>query len=72
VEGPPPVGETSGWQGIAAPRDTPNVEKLNAEINAALANEKMRPRISDLGASVFSLSAADFKGVRTFLHRLRN
>jgi tripartite-type tricarboxylate transporter receptor subunit TctC len=42
-----PGYEVTGWQGLAALRGTPNeiIEKLNAEINAALANEKMKLRI---------------------------
>jgi tripartite-type tricarboxylate transporter receptor subunit TctC len=39
-----PGFEASGWQGIGAPRNTPPeiIEKLNAEINAALADPKRR------------------------------
>jgi tripartite-type tricarboxylate transporter receptor subunit TctC len=39
-----PGYEASGWQGIGAPKSTPIeiVEKLNKEINAALANPKIK------------------------------
>src|SRR5262245_18890110 len=46
-----PGYEASGWQGIGAPKSTPIeiVEKLNKEINAALADPKMKQRLLDLG-----------------------
>jgi tripartite-type tricarboxylate transporter receptor subunit TctC len=51
-----------GWYGVAAPRGTPpNVlEKLNHEINAALADATMKARLADLGCAMFSGSPADF------------
>jgi len=57
-----PGYEASGWQGVAAPRNTPVeiVEKLNEEINAGLADTKMKARISDLGGTVLALSPAEF------------
>ncbi len=58
-----PGYEASGWYGIAAPKATPPeiVEKLNKEINAALANAKMKERLADLGCAVFAGSPADFE-----------
>jgi tripartite-type tricarboxylate transporter receptor subunit TctC len=58
-----PGYEASGWYGIAAPKATPAeiVEKLNREINAALADAKMKQRLADLGCSVFAGSPADFE-----------
>ena len=64
----PPLGdfvpgyETSLWQGIGAPKNTPTevIDKLNTEINAALANPAMRAKLRDLGATVLPLSSADF------------
>jgi tripartite-type tricarboxylate transporter receptor subunit TctC len=58
-----PGYEASGWYGIAAPKATPAeiVEKLNKEINAALADAKMKERLADLGCSVFAGSPADFE-----------
>ena len=46
-----PGYEASGWYGIGAPKNTPAeiVEKLNKEINAALADPKMKARLADLG-----------------------
>ena len=49
-----PGYEASIWQGIGAPRATPTeiVEKLNREINAGLADSKMKARLADLGGTV--------------------
>jgi len=54
--------EASGWIGVGAPKATPAeiVDKLNKEINVALADPKMRARISDLGSAVFASSPAEF------------
>src|SRR5262249_45899647 len=51
-----PGYEASGWIGVGAPKATPAeiVDKLNKEINVALADPKMRARISDLGSAVFA------------------
>jgi tripartite-type tricarboxylate transporter receptor subunit TctC len=57
-----PGFEASALQGIGAPRDTPAeiVEKLNKEINAGLADPKLKARFADLGARVSVGSPADF------------
>jgi tripartite-type tricarboxylate transporter receptor subunit TctC len=57
-----PGYEASALQGIGAPKDTPQqiVEKLNKEINAGLADSKLKARFADLGATVFVVSPADF------------
>jgi tripartite-type tricarboxylate transporter receptor subunit TctC len=57
-----PNYEASNWTGIGAPKGTPAeiVEKLNSEINAGLADPKIKSRIADLGGIVLSLSSADF------------
>ena len=49
-----PGYEASGWYGIAAPKDTPAeiVDRLNREINAGLADAKMKERLADLGCLV--------------------
>jgi tripartite-type tricarboxylate transporter receptor subunit TctC len=54
--------EASVWYGIGAPRNTPveGIDKLNKEINAALANPKIKARLADLGGAVLALSPADF------------
>jgi tripartite-type tricarboxylate transporter receptor subunit TctC len=46
--------ETSNWYGIVAPKTTPTgiIERLNKEINAALADPTIRVRFADLGATV--------------------
>ena len=57
-----PNYEASGWQGIGVPKNTPTeiVDKLNKEINAALADPKIKARFADLGGTVFPTSPADF------------
>jgi tripartite-type tricarboxylate transporter receptor subunit TctC len=57
-----PGYEASGWFGIGAPKNTPAefVEKLNKEINAGLADPKLKARVAELGASVFPGSPTDF------------
>ena len=54
--------EASGLYGVGVPKDTPAevVDKLNREINAAVNDPKMRPRLADLGGTVLSGTAADF------------
>jgi tripartite-type tricarboxylate transporter receptor subunit TctC len=48
--------------GIGAPRNTPAeiVDKLNKEVNAALADPKMRARLADLGGTLLAGSPAEF------------
>jgi tripartite-type tricarboxylate transporter receptor subunit TctC len=57
-----PGYETSAWQGLGAPRNTPAdiVEKLNKETNAALADAKTKARLADLGGTPLVGSPADF------------
>jgi hypothetical protein len=57
-----PGHESSGWQGIGVPRDTPRevIELLTKEINAALADPKIAARIAELGGRALSGSPADF------------
>jgi tripartite-type tricarboxylate transporter receptor subunit TctC len=57
-----PGYEGTGWQGIGAPRNTPAeiIDKLNKEINAGLADPRMKARIADFGYTVFASSPADF------------
>jgi tripartite-type tricarboxylate transporter receptor subunit TctC len=57
-----PGYEASTWYGIVAPRNTPAeiVERLNKEINAALADTAMKARMANLGGNVFAGSPADF------------
>ena len=57
-----PGYEFSFWTGIGAPRTTPAeiVDKLNTEIDAALADPKMKARLADVGGSALSGSPPDF------------
>jgi tripartite-type tricarboxylate transporter receptor subunit TctC len=57
-----PGYEASAWHGIGVPRNTPAeiINKLNKEINAALADPKIKARLADLGGTVFPGSPADF------------
>jgi len=57
-----PGYEGIGWQGVGAPRNTSAeiIDKLNKELNAGLADPRMKARIADLGGTVFASSPADF------------
>jgi tripartite-type tricarboxylate transporter receptor subunit TctC len=57
-----PGYDSSAWFGIAAPKHTPAaiVDKLNREINAALADATIKTRLVNLGGIVTPGSAADF------------
>jgi len=61
-----PGYEGTGWQGVGAPRNTPAeiIDKLNKDMNAGLADPRMKARITDFGYTVFASSPADF---RTFI-----
>ena len=54
--------ETSGWYGVGVPNGTPAevIDKLNREINAGLADPKMKAQFADLGSTVLPGSPADF------------
>jgi tripartite-type tricarboxylate transporter receptor subunit TctC len=57
-----PGYEASFWAGVGAPRNTPAeiINRLNREINAALADPKMKARLADLGGTALAGSPADF------------
>jgi tripartite-type tricarboxylate transporter receptor subunit TctC len=57
-----PGYEASASYGVGAPKDTPAeiIEKLNKEINAALADPQMKARLADLGGSVLPGSPTEF------------
>jgi len=57
-----PGYEASTWSGVGAPKATPAeiIEKLNKEINAALADHKIKARLADLASAPLVGSAADF------------
>jgi tripartite-type tricarboxylate transporter receptor subunit TctC len=54
--------EASGWWGIGVPKNTPieTIERLNKEINAGLADPKIKARLADLGSTAIAGSPADF------------
>jgi len=56
-----PGYEGSAWYGIGAPRDTPpeTVRTLNAAVNAALADPKVKARLEELGCMPMPGSPAD-------------
>jgi tripartite-type tricarboxylate transporter receptor subunit TctC len=64
----PPIAEVvpgytvTGWLGFGAPKGTPSeiVERLNREINAAMANTAVKTRIAELGSEIITGSPADF------------
>jgi len=57
-----PGYEESNWWGFGAPRSTPPaiVERLNQEVNAALADPRIRTRLAELGGTVLAGSPGDF------------
>jgi tripartite-type tricarboxylate transporter receptor subunit TctC len=57
-----PGYEASSWFGVGAPKATPAeiVDKLDKEINAGLADPKIKARFADLGGEVLVLSPAHF------------
>jgi tripartite-type tricarboxylate transporter receptor subunit TctC len=58
-----PGYEATAWYGIAAPKNTPReiVDKLNNEINAGLADPKIKARFADLASTVIPGSPTDFE-----------
>src|SRR5215207_2368267 len=57
-----PGFEASQWVGLVAPKDLPPaiIQKLNSEINAALADRGIKARFADLGGTVLPGSPEDF------------
>ena len=64
----PPVGDTvpgyeaTAWFGIGMPKGTPReiVEKVNAEVNRALADPKMRAKLAEIGGTPIPGTPEDF------------
>jgi tripartite-type tricarboxylate transporter receptor subunit TctC len=54
--------EVSQWYGIGAPKNTPPeiVAKLNSEINAALADPKLKARLAEMGGVTTPMTTAEF------------
>ena len=57
-----PGYEASGWFGVGAPSNTPVeiIDKLNKEIEAGVADPKMKARLADLGGIALTGSPSDF------------
>jgi tripartite-type tricarboxylate transporter receptor subunit TctC len=57
-----PGYEANQWQGLSAPRGTPDnvIDKLNMEINSGLLDPRIKARIADLGSTVFPGPRAAF------------
>ena len=57
-----PGFEAIGWIGVGAPKKTPAeiIDKLNKDINAALADPKINAQIADLGGTRLVLSPTAF------------
>jgi tripartite-type tricarboxylate transporter receptor subunit TctC len=57
-----PGYEASGFAGIGAPKNTPAeiIDMLNKELNAGLADSKIKARIVELGGTVLGGSPAEF------------
>jgi tripartite-type tricarboxylate transporter receptor subunit TctC len=57
-----PGFESSTWNGVGAPRNTPPdiVARLNREINAVLADPKIKGRFEAVGATTLVVSPAEF------------
>jgi tripartite-type tricarboxylate transporter receptor subunit TctC len=57
-----PGYEATAWFGIGMPKGTPKdiVEKVNAEVNRALADPKMRARLAELGGKPIAGTPEDF------------
>jgi len=60
-----PGFDASTWQGIGAPKNTSGeiVARLNNEINAALADPKIKVRLADLGSVPMPMSPGDFENL---------
>jgi tripartite-type tricarboxylate transporter receptor subunit TctC len=57
-----PGYEATAWYGVAAPKNTPPeiVNTLNKEINAGLADPRIKARFADLASTVIPGSPTDF------------
>ena len=57
-----PGYEATAWFGIGMPKNTPRdvIEKVNAEVNRALADPKMRERLAEMGGKPIGGTPEDF------------
>ena len=68
LAGVPTVGETvpgyeaTAWFGVGMPKNTPRefIDRINAEVNRALADPKIRERLADLGGKPIAGTPEDF------------
>jgi len=58
-----PGYEASGWQGVGVPKNTPAeiIDKLNKELNAGLADPKIKTRLAELGGTILGGLARRFR-----------
>jgi tripartite-type tricarboxylate transporter receptor subunit TctC len=58
-----PGYESTLWFGVGAPKNTPSeiIDKLNKEINAGLADPKIKAAVADMGGTVLPGSPTDFR-----------
>ncbi len=59
--------EAGGWYGMGAPRNASaeTIDRLNREINASLADSKLKRRLADLGYVTVGGSSAEFADMIT-------
>ena len=57
-----PGYEASAWFGMGAPKGTPRaaIDKLNAEVQRALADPKMKAKLAELGGTPLTGTPEDF------------
>jgi len=57
-----PGYDASTWFGVGAPKNTPVeiIDRLNKEINAGLADPKLKARFTNLGSTPFASTPSDF------------
>jgi tripartite-type tricarboxylate transporter receptor subunit TctC len=60
-----PGYEAGGWYGIGVPKNVPAeiVDRLNREINASLADAKLKTRLADIGYATSGSSPAEFESM---------
>jgi tripartite-type tricarboxylate transporter receptor subunit TctC len=58
-----PGYEASAWQGVGVPKETPAeiIDRLNKEINAGLADPKLKARIAEQGAVSIQMTPVEFE-----------
>jgi tripartite-type tricarboxylate transporter receptor subunit TctC len=58
-----PGYELNAWFGVGTPTGTPSeiIQKLNQEINAGLAESRIKSRFAELGAEPMPMTVAEFR-----------